>query len=342
MSFIRFEGIRKSFGEKRVLDDFTLSVEQGEVYGLLGPNGCGKSTAINIFCGLLDPDSGTVRVGGEVASEAAKHSVGICPQEIALYRDLLPQENLRFFAQLYGLPRAEQDRRVSELMQQFGLAPFTRTLVGSLSGGWQRRVNIAVALVHSPRVLVLDEPTSAVDLEARHELWDLIDALRGASTTILLTTHNLDEAERLCSHIGIIKDGRIAKEGTVPELLALVPAVAIALIDTSDEDAALRRAARLGWDVRRYAGKLGCLLPRQETLKEVVDRFHDIDVSSVSMQRVSLEHAYLEVTHEAGADQPDAARANDGQPDLLGLLFHRATPATRDAGRETDRGRVTG
>lgn len=299
MSLVRFDRIRKSFADKLVLDDLSLSVDSGEVYGLLGPNGCGKSTAINVLCNFLDPDAGTVQIEGNAVSGDAKGLVGICPQDIVLYRDLLPAENLRFFAQVYGLPRAAQEKRVSELMRLFGLERFSRTRVGALSGGWQRRVHIAVALVHAPALLVLDEPTSAVDLEARHELWQLIDALKRTGTTILLTTHHLDEAEHLCSRIGIMKNGRIAKEGTVTELLTVVPARAIALLETADEDAVLRRAGALGWGIRHYAGKIGCLLPQQVSLRAAVDALQDIDVSSVSVQRVSLEHAYLEVVQSA-------------------------------------------
>ncbi len=269
-------------------------------------NGSGKSTAINILCNLLDPDSGTVEIAGKPASRVTRNAVGICPQEIALYRDLYPAENLRFFADLYGLPKIEAARRVAELMQLFRLERFARTSVSALSGGWQRRLNIAVALVHSPDILILDEPTSAVDVEARHELWQTIAALKSLGTTILLTTHHLDEAEQLCSRIGIMKNGRIAKEGTVPELLSLVPAKAIALVEGDDTAALLARASNLGWAVRHYAGKIGCLLPQQVSLEEVVSAFSGVDATSVSLQRVSLEHAYIEVMHE-GARRLDTS-----------------------------------
>jgi ABC-2 type transport system ATP-binding protein len=296
MSVLRFDSVEKSFGTRRVLDGLSLTVEPGEVYGLLGPNGCGKSTAINMLANLLDPDRGLVEIAGEPPSRGAKRNLGLCPQEIALYRDLYPAENLRFFAEVHGLSRAAVAKRVAELMQLFELEPFAKTPVSALSGGWQRRVNIAVALVHSPAILVLDEPTSAVDLEARHDLWKMIESLRGSGITVLLTTHHLDEAERLCSRVGIMKDGRIAREGTVEELLARVPGQAVALIESKDERAVVTRVEQLGWVVRHYASRLACLLPRQVSLRSVVEALADVEVSAVSIQRVTLEHAYLEVT----------------------------------------------
>jgi ABC-2 type transport system ATP-binding protein len=299
MTMLRFEGIRKRFGSRWVLDGLTFSVGRGEVYGLLGPNGCGKSTAINILCNLLDTDGGAVEVGGQAVSKFTRHRIGACPQEVALYRDLFAEENLNFFARIYGLSNTDRERRVAELVQLFGLEPFARTCVANLSGGWRQRINIATALIHSPDVLILDEPTSAVDVEARHELWKLIEGLKRSGMTTLLTTHHLDEAERLCTRVGIMRDGRIAAEGSLPELLALVPAAAVALVKTQDDQGARKRAADLGWATRTYAGKLGCLLPLQASLRDVVEAFDGINVSSVSVQPVALEHAYLEVLHGA-------------------------------------------
>jgi ABC-2 type transport system ATP-binding protein len=298
MSIICFDDVTKSFNGRTVLDHLNFSVERAQVYGLLGPNGCGKSTAINILCNLLDPDAGAVRIGDEASNDATRF-IGYCPQEIALYRDLRPAENLRFFAQIYRVSSADQERSVTELVQLFDLDKYAQTPVGSLSGGWQRRVSIAVALIHKPEIVVLDEPTSAVDVEARHGLWQLIEMLRGSGTSILLTTHHLDEAERLCSRIGIMKNGSIAKEGSVSELLVIVPGSMVATIDTTDEEAVSRRAAQLGWGVRHYAGKFVCLLPKETSLKTVVDSFIGIDVSAVSLQRVSLEHAFLEVIQQS-------------------------------------------
>ena len=297
MSLLRFDRVGKSFSGRKVLDQLSFAVERSQVYGLLGPNGCGKSTAINLLCNLLDPDQGTVHIG-DSSSGDAKRILGICPQEIALYRDLNAIENLRFFARIYGLGHAQRDTRVEKLVELFGFGGQARTPVGSLSGGWQRRVSIAVALVHNPEFVVLDEPTAGVDLEARHELWQLIEQLRDSGTTILLTTHHLDEAQRLCSRIGIMKNGRIAREGSIPDLLALVPGKMVAVVDSPEEMRVSGRAAELGWGIRHYAGKLACLLPQETSLKAVVDAFAGLELSAVTLQRVSLEHAFLEVVHE--------------------------------------------
>lgn len=301
MTALSFSGIEKSFGDRRVLAGLDFSVGRGEVYGLLGPNGSGKSTAINILCNLLDPDAGTVEIDGTADWRRARAAVGICPQEIALYRDLCPGENLRFFADLYGLSGAASTARIAELMQLFGLEPYAGTPVSALSGGWQRRVNIAVALVHSPALLVLDEPTAGLDVEARQELWQTIRLLRRQGMTILLTTHHLDEAEELCSRIAIMMAGQIVREGTLSELLALVPAEEIALIEAADAQAVLERAGALGWGIRSYGGRIGCLLTRRLTLEEVVQALSGVGVTSIALQRVSLEHAYLEVTRSGDA-----------------------------------------
>jgi ABC-2 type transport system ATP-binding protein len=302
MNMLRYRNISKSFAAKKALDGFSLTVNRGEIYGLLGPNGCGKSTAINILCDLLDPDCGSIEVAGLPRTPRSKRIVGVCPQEIALYRDLDAGENLGFFAQVYGVPASSRRARVAYLLDLLGLGSYAGVPVRSLSGGWQRRVNLAVALVHSPQILVLDEPTSAVDIEARHEIWRIVETLRADGITILLTTHHLDEAERLCTRVGIMKNGCILREGSVEELLTLVPAKAIAYIESADESAAIERAAQLGWGIRRYAGKLGCLLPRHLSLAEIVRALEGIEVTSASVQRVSLEHAYLEVGHAEPID----------------------------------------
>lgn len=295
MNVLDIEGLHKRFGSQTVLDGLDLHVARGEIVGLLGPNGCGKSTTLNIVCGLLDADAGQVRIGGEPVSVRTAARVGLCPQASALYRDLLPAENLEFFARLYGLDASQRRQRVDELMQRFELTAHAGTRVGRLSGGWQQRLNLALALVHSPQLLVLDEPTAAVDVQARLALWSLIEELRDGGMTIVLTTHQIPEAERLCSRVALMRSGRVAAVGRVTELLARVPAQAVAVLQTRDEAATTRRAQALGWAVRPHAGQLLCLLPQASSLREVVQALDGGEVSSVSLQPVTLEHAYLEL-----------------------------------------------
>lgn len=295
------------FGDRPVLDGFELQVMRGEIVGLLGPNGCGKSTVLNMVAQLLRPDAGELHLLGEPLRLASRGRIGFCAQDSALYPDLLPAENLDFFARLYGVPAAQRPVRVAELMQRFGLLPHASTRVGRLSGGWQQRLHLAVALVHRPDLLVLDEPTGAVDLAARLDLWSLIEGLRNAGTTVLMTTHQLAEAERLCTRVALMRQGRVAAVGTVPELLALVPGQAVARVQTTDEAALRTRVQQLGWTVQApsAAGPAGpaevadpalsCLLPQPWSLREVVDALDGVPVSAIGVQPVTLEHAYLQV-----------------------------------------------
>ena len=163
--------LEKSFGDKIVLDKLSFSIGHNDIYGLLGPNGAGKTTTINIICNLLDADAGMISINGNPVSEITKHLVGFVPQEISVYQDLTCKENLLFFAQIYGVQGSEKAERTSELIEMLKLNEYANIRVANLSGGWRRRVNIAVALVHSPCVLILDEPTAGLDVEARYELW---------------------------------------------------------------------------------------------------------------------------------------------------------------------------
>lgn len=287
MSLLELDGISRRLGGRQVLNGLSLRVEAGEVYGLLGPNGCGKSTVMNIVCGLLKADAGGLR------SSASR--IGLCPQDTALYRELLPAENLDFFARLHGLDREQRRRRVARLMHSFALEPYAHTRVGQLSGGWRQRLNIAVALVHEPELLVLDEPAAAVDVQARQALWALIESLRGAGIGILLSTHQFDEAERLCTRVGVMRGGRIAAEGTPRELIERLAARAVARVSTTDEAAALQRAAAHGWATLLETGQLLCMLPQPLSLQRVVQAFEGLAVSAVSVAPVTLADACREL-----------------------------------------------
>jgi len=299
---LQIDGLFKRFGEQQVLTGFSLQVARGEVVGLLGPNGCGKSTVLNIICQLMQADAGQVQLMGQPMMEQSAHArtlIGYCAQETALYPDLFPQENMHFFARLYGVPPAQRNARVAELMERFNLIPYATTCTGLLSGGWQQRLSLAVALVHRPELLVLDEPTVAVDVEARMDLWRLIEGLRDSGTTILLTSHHLAEAQRLCNRVALMQSGKVVAEGSVPELISRVPGQAVARVQSEDPQAVIQRASDLGWPVRQHAGKLSLLLPQPMNLREIVDALDGSRASAVSVDPVTLEDAYLELVGDS-------------------------------------------
>lgn len=293
---LTIKNLKKSYKNRPTIQDLNLHINTGEIYGLLGANGAGKTTTINIICHLLEADSGLVEINGRQVSEKTKKWLGVAPQENLMYKSLTCAENLNFYAKIYGLNTAERRRQISESLAAVNLIDRANSLVGTLSGGMQRRMNIAIAIVHQPKLLILDEPTTGLDIEARYEIWHLIQSLKQRGMTILLTTHLLDEAQRLCQRIGILKSGQMIAEGTLDELRQLVPAKEIAIIKTPEENLAILRANELGLEYRYYGKDLAFLLPKAYKLKEILDNFHGIPIDSISRQSVQLENIYLEVT----------------------------------------------
>ncbi len=292
---LRIENLCKSYGQRTVLHNLNLQISPGEIYGLLGPNGAGKTTTINILCYLLKADSGRVTINDQPVSEATKSLVGLAPQENLLYRSLTCEENLHFFARLYGIRRRQRVKQVQACLEAVGLTARARSRAETLSGGMQRRLSMAIALVHHPKLVILDEPTTGLDIEARAEIWSSIRQLQSQGITVLLTTHLLDEAERLCQRIGILQQGCLLAEGSLAQLRQYVPAREIVLIQTSDEEQAIARAQTLGFPHRRYGGDLAFWLPEALELKDIINRFDDIPLDSIVRQPVRLEHVYDEV-----------------------------------------------
>ena len=215
--------LTKQFGELTAVDDISFSAAAGQVFGLLGPNGAGKSTTINCLSGLLLPTSGQVRIAGHDVvrdGKLAKASLGVVPQELALYDDLPAGDNLRYWGKAYGLRGAALASRVAEVLDLIGLTDRARDLPKTFSGGMKRRLNFGCGVVHSPRVILLDEPTVGVDPQSRQRLFDLVEAARDDGACVLYTTHYMEEAERLCDSLAIIDHGRIIASGTVGELKA--------------------------------------------------------------------------------------------------------------------------
>lgn len=212
--------LRKSFHDRVVVNDIHLAVKKGEVFGFLGPNGSGKTTTIRMLCGLLTPDNGTGRcLGFDILTEShkIKQNVGYMTQHYSFYTDLTVEENLDFFARVYGLDRRAE--RVQKIMVDHDLLQHRSQLTGNLSGGWKQRVALAACLLHEPKMLLLDEPTSGIDPIARRDFWDKIHALSEQGITTLMSTHYMDEAER-CTRLAYLAYGDLLITGTVDEVIA--------------------------------------------------------------------------------------------------------------------------
>jgi len=218
--------LTRQFGTLTAVDELNLYVPQGVIYGFLGPNGSGKSTAIRMLCGLLRPTAGSARVlGYDVVgdAEALKHRIGYMTQKFSLYEDLTVTENLRFMTEIYELPRPARVSAIESQLHRFELTQMTQQLAGTLSGGQRQRLALAAVTLHEPDMLFLDEPTSAVDPETRRAFWDFLFELVDKGTTILVTTHFMDEAER-CHALAILDEGRMVANGNPETLLEELPA----------------------------------------------------------------------------------------------------------------------
>ena len=217
---IDVEGLTKSFGGRKVVQDLSMQVRRGSIYGFLGPNGSGKTTTIRMLCGLLTPDSGEgTCLGYDIRRDAdkIKRQVGYMTQRFSLYQDLSVRENLEFVARLYGLPNARDAAR--EMIKRIGLSGREEQLAGELSGGWKQRLALGACTLPNPQLLLLDEPTAGVDPKARRDFWNEIHALAAEGLTVLVSTHYMDEAER-CHEIAYIAYGNLLAHGTVDEVIA--------------------------------------------------------------------------------------------------------------------------
>jgi len=220
MEAIKTTALVKRYKKLTAVDDLSLEIQQGELFSLLGVNGAGKTTTIKMLTCLTKPTGGDAYVGGFSVTretEGVKAVIGVSPQQTAVAPNLTTEENLELICGIHGFSREKTQEKINQLSRQFDLGPVLKRKAGKLSGGWQRRVSIAMALISEPKILFLDEPTLGLDVLARHGLWDVIRGLKG-SVTILLTTHYMEEAEALSDRIGIMKDGKLLAAGTAEEL----------------------------------------------------------------------------------------------------------------------------
>lgn len=272
-----FQEVRKRFGPIVAVDDLSVDIQPGEVFGLLGPNGAGKTTTVHLAVGLLQPDGGSVTIQGLGAptSPRVRRMIGVAPQALAVYDEFSAEDNLRFFGRVYGLSGRKLSQRVGWTLEFVGLAERRKQQVKTFSGGMKRRLNLAVALVHDPALLLLDEPTVGVDTQSRQAIFDNIARLREQGRTIVYTTHYMEEAQRLCDRVGIIDRGRLLALDSVDGLIQRYGGKRLLIAQRGDEQLQIET---------------------DDPLAELI-RLHDEDrLTGFRVETPDLEHVFLNLT----------------------------------------------
>jgi ABC-type multidrug transport system ATPase subunit len=307
---IATHGLTKRFGEFTAVDQVNLDVPKGSIFGFLGPNGSGKSTCIRMLCGLLEPTAGSATVlGFDVVKQAedVKRSIGYMSQSFSLYKDLSVDENLSFFGEIYGLGKSRLKQRKDAVIELTGLGPYRDRAGGKLSGGWQQRLALATALIHEPNLIFLDEPTSGIDPVARRALWDLLFDLAAGGTSLFVTTHYMDEAER-CDQIAYIYLSKLMVKGSPNELKKLeevTPAgtkrVAVA---TPSPSIALHKIKRepFALDATLVEAEIHMLTHEDVSDEDILSslKAHGIEVTGIRPIEPSLEDVFVALTRKYG------------------------------------------
>ncbi|HOR87062.1 MAG TPA: ABC transporter ATP-binding protein [Bacillota bacterium] len=311
MTFLKVENLYKNFGSTKAVDGISFEVNRGEVFGLLGPNGAGKSTTISAISTLIPPTSGEILFEGRnifTEENSLRQNLGVVPQDIALYPTLTGYENLNFWGNMYGLKGSGLKKRIGEVTEIIGLNGRIKERVDKYSGGMKRRLNIGAALLHNPKLLVMDEPTVGIDPQSRNHILDTVLELNRQGTTIIYTSHYMEEAEYLCSRICIMDQGRIIASGTKEQLIGLVKGkTRISLrLDKADKDMPER--------LRSIKGVASAELMKDEidisgenvdiVLSEIIARVteHGGRISSIDVRKPNLEEVFLHLTGKALRD----------------------------------------
>jgi ABC-2 type transport system ATP-binding protein len=302
---LRTSGLTKHFDDLTAVDNLNLEVYQGEIFGLLGPNGAGKSTSINMICGLIRPDAGQILIN-DIATDPSSKSrkkFGLCPQEVIIWPKLTCLEQLIFIGEMYGMPTRIAEKSGRDLLLRLGLDEKTNKLAGTLSGGMKRRLNICLALVHDPEIVILDEPEAGLDPQSKVMVRDFIRSLR-KSKTVILTTHNMDEADRLSDRVAIIDNGKLLLTDT-PENLkkTLGSGDVLEIIVRNDDRKDLTKAAEL---LQTLSGKVtisgDCILLREKNAIELIPAITsklqegDFLCTEIKMRANTLEDVFIQLT----------------------------------------------
>jgi ABC-2 type transport system ATP-binding protein len=294
------EHLTRRFGALSAVDDVSLNVPTGEIFGLIGPDGAGKTTLMRLFAGILTPTSGRAQVAGyDVVAdpEGVKRHIGYLSQVFSLYTDLTVQENLDFVADIYGESRAWAQQAKAEMLALTGLAPFAGRLAGRLSGGMKQKLALMCALIHRPRVLLLDEPTTGVDPLSRRDFWRILADLPAQGVTVVLSSPYMDEAAR-CHRLALIDRGRVLAVGSAPEIAALAAGTVVEVVAADVRGTARRLGDQphlAGLTVYGDALHVRLSLPRAAALAQVRTALADTPVEAISEAEPSLEDAFVEL-----------------------------------------------
>lgn len=311
MKAIEVHNLEKSFGSFYAVQGAEFDAEQGEILSLLGPNGAGKSTTISILSGLFEPTAGDAFIMGHSVTrepEAAKATLGVVPQDIALYPDLSARENLIFWGKMYGLSGAALKERVDEMFEIIGLTDRQKDRLGKFSGGMKRRVNIAAALLHKPAVVIMDEPTVGIDPQSRRHILDNVKELNRQGMTVLYTAHYMEEAAELSHHIAIMDQGKVITKGTYEELIRLVSEQTRIDLTLNTESEKVLPAWQNTPGVTRIDVQDGKVTLLVDDSNRVLPRLFDaatrggIRITSVDIQEPNLETVFLHLTGRALRD----------------------------------------
>ena len=301
---VSVEKLRRDFGEFVAVDDVTFSVRPGEIFGFLGPNGAGKSTTIRMLCGLLAPTGGSGTVGGHdiiKEPEEIKKTIGYMSQKFSLYDDLTVAENIDFFSGMYGVTGKKKRERTGWVLEMAGLAARRTTVTGTLPGGFKQRLALGCAILHEPRIIFLDEPTSGVDPVSRRNFWDLIYGMSGAGTTVFVTTHYMDEAE-YCNRLALIYRGRIIARGTPGELKGEQMKKAVIEIRADDTVKAMETLDERGIETAVFGNLLHATVDDAgESIPEIEKALRQGGVDLTGIRKIvpSLEDVFVTLIEEA-------------------------------------------
>lgn len=300
---VEVSNLSKSFGHIHALRGISFHIRSGECYGLLGPNGAGKTTTISALSAILKPDGGEIIIAGFNPMKdplKSKKCIGVIPQEIALYNELSARDNLMFWGSLYGMPKHELSERTGEVLELLGLTDRSRDKIKTYSGGMKRRVNIASALLHDPRVLLMDEPTVGIDPQSRNHIFEVVEKLHAGGMTIVYTTHYMEEAERLCDRIGIIDNGNIIAQGTLEELRtsgSMKETVVISFTNLTEDHCVKMKRDWNGLQQQGDTLHFHSMNIQQELSKIILDCNREgLDIRDIDIRKISLETIFLGLT----------------------------------------------